>query len=357
LVDALAARYDFLEQSRPAPLAVIVPALTEAHETSAVPRLVERMLDHETPLGVLPAVVHAVVELGDDGVLVPLLSFLRLYRADSTFAAQPEALIEAARGVLVHGGDQGPELLASVTADGRASSELASRISALEQERRAPQAAETPVVVADAASPRLPLKLSQDAVDATFAEHIDDLRACIIDELGRNPELALLRIAFIAESDGSTHALSFAPNTPAFVDCLYPKVAAYRFPRFSAGRVVARYAVALRAHSSELVPATSSVEESPWWDWYATRPRPASSGSDPWWRSQQPLAAPAGPTERTTAVAATVSTSAARQPEPKAQPPTVTPGVTPAPEATSSSAATAEDAWWQPAGKATPAAH
>ena len=95
LVDALMARYDFLEQTRPAPLSVIVPALVEARETRALPQLLERMVDPETPLPVLPVVIDAVAALGDSTAVEPLLAFLRLYRADSAFARRARS---AARG-------------------------------------------------------------------------------------------------------------------------------------------------------------------------------------------------------------------------------------------------------------------
>jgi hypothetical protein len=372
LVDALAARYDFLEQSRPAPLAMIVPALVEAHESRAVPRLLERMLDHETPLAELPAVVRAVVDLGSDSVLEPLLSFLRLYRADSSFAAQPEALLEAARGVLVHGGDAGPELVASVLRDGRASAALAAGIAALSQPASATSAADEAALAAAGPSQAIPAKLTQEAVNATFAEHIDDLRGCIIDELGRNPKLALLRIAFIAESDGSTHALHFAPNTKELVDCLYPKVAAYRFPRFGAGREVASYVVAVRAGSEQPVATPPSAGEGHWWDGNAAhaRPEPTTHAGEPWWRSQQPLAPLIGPVERSAdtinaPVTVAPPTPAAdahgnpAQQKPAAQPTSAAP---PSPsnaparaqDAPVAPTPAAEDAWWTPNAPARP---
>jgi outer membrane protein assembly factor BamB len=370
LVDALAKRYDFLEQTRPAPLAVIVPALVEAHETRAVPRLVERMLDHETPLAVLPTVVHAVVELGDDGVVAPLLAFVRLYRADSSFAEQPEALIEAARGVLAHGREQGPALLASLVQDGRAGSAVSSGIAALWPSAQVPSAgADGTAAPAVQPAPALPEKLTQDAVNATFTEHVDELRACIIEELARNPKLALLRVAFIAESDGSTHALSFAPNSSALVDCLYPKIAAYRFPRFRSGREVESYVISVRPNAEQPTRKPADEEDAHWWDFYAARaraPGPAAPAI-PWWQSQQPLAAPAGPSAEANATQsaapataapapsvgapATVAAQAKSDTAPTTAPKAPSPAepAAPAPQAP---AAAPEDAWWTPAAPA-----
>jgi hypothetical protein len=382
LIDALLARYDFLEQTRPAPLAVIAPALVDAHETRAVPRLLERLADHETPPSALPVLVHAIVELGDSSVVTPLLDWLRLYRNDSSFAEQPDALLEAARGVLVHGGSEGPALLASITQDGRAGAALAGGIASLLVPRAAQPVLGAAVAPATPKAAPLPEKLTQEAIDSVFAEHIDDLRACAIDEIGRNPELARLRIAFIAESDGATHALSFAPNTPELVDCLYSKVAAYRFPHFRAGRQVATYSFVVRAREQPTSPADDGGQHN-FWDFYAAKADAAAlpPETEPWWRSHQWLApmiersandtsmpataSTADGSRATTAKQATAQPAAARSaranaPSPAAPAPsaasTSAPATRPAAEPAKSEPPAApptagEDAWWLPANK------
>lgn len=365
LIDALMARYDFLEQTRPAPLAVIAPALVDAHDTRAVPHLLERLADHETPPSALPVLVHAIVELGDSSVVTPLLDWLRLYRNDSSFADQPEALIEAARGVLVHGGSEGPALLASIAQDGRANPALASGIASLLAPATAATAAAPPPETVAAKVEPLPEKLAQEAIDSVFAEHIDDLRACAIDEIGRNPQLAQLRIAFIAESNGATHALSFAPNTPELVDCLYAKVSAYRFPHFRSGRQVAAYTFSLRPREQPQAPAEDGAEHH-FWDFYAAKADPAQPWpeGEPWWRTHQWLAPML---ERSTPAPA--ATNAASKPAPTPEPsPQQVPMATAAPATTTASnppaapapatpatppaqqpaAPEGEDAWWVP---------
>ncbi len=339
LIDALGQRYDFLEQTRPAPLAVIVPPLIEAHETRALPRLVERMFDHETPIGVLPLVVRAVSTLGDDAVLAPLSGFLRLYRADSSFAADPQALLEAARGILAHGGERGPALLREIAGDGRASPALARGVAAI-LDRRAAASAPALATAEPAPEPKpaLPDKLTQSQVNATFAEHADELRACIIDELGRNPKLGQVRIAFIAEADGSTHAFSFAPGSPQLQDCLYSKVAAYRFPRFRKGREVERYVIAVRAESPAPAQPGSPAQAGPahFWDAAAARAQPerVTAGATPWWRSQQPLAAMASMVQGGEDAAGEAAGAGA--------------GTTAGTGAKGGKRAAADDAWWVP---------
>jgi hypothetical protein len=313
----------------------------------------------------LPVLVHAIVELGDSSVVTPLLDWLRLYRNDSSFADQPDALLEAARGVLVHGGSEGPALLASIAQDGRANPALAAGIATLlAPAAAAPAAAQPQEVVAAKAEP-LPEKLAQEAIDAVFAEHIDDLRACAIDEIGRNPQLARLRIAFIAESNGATHALSFAPNTPELVDCLYAKVAAYRFPHFRAGRQVAAYVLSLRPREQPQAPADEG--EHHFWDFYAAKADATQAPEgEPWWRSHQWLAPMI---ERSTPVPAQSSASKApaapAQPAAMQAPPVAPPTTTTRPEAPTAAApapaastpqpqpaapapAEREDTWWVP---------
>lgn len=358
LIDALMARYDFLEQTRPAPLSVIVPALVEARETRALPLLLDRMVDPETPLPVLPVVVGAVAKLGDATAVEPLMAFLRLYRADSTFAKEPEALLAAARGVLALSGAEGPARIAEVAKGAAVSPEIAGRLAALLAPPKPAAAAPHVASAAPApASPALPARLTQAAVNATFAEHIDDLRGCILDEFTRNAELAQVRVAFIAESDGSAHAFSFVPNSPEFVDCAYPKVAGYRFPRFSGNREVFRYVIALR--TKEPAPAPERQGEGPWWQFYAVQAPQAvaSTGGSPWWRSQQRVVPLASETQPGPPAAVAPQPAPAVQPAipvPPAAPaqlsaPPVAPQQATTPAQTTTEPKPPEDVWWAPA--------
>jgi hypothetical protein len=235
-------------------------------------------------------------------------------------------------------------------------------------QRLPPLALEAPAT--EPAAVPLPRKLSPQAVAATFAEHEEELRPCVSAELERNPKLAQVRLAFIAESDGSTHALSITPNTPALQDCLYAKVASFRFPRFRAGREVESF-VMLVQKPAAAAPQVDDVAqgEEHFWDFFAARARSSALGA-PWWLSQQSFfsataAMPARRADaRTSASRATRPTSRSVTPVlavPGASATPATPNATPSAStvpATSAApappAAPAEDAWWQPAG--TPAA-
>jgi hypothetical protein len=342
LIDALQWHYDFIEQSRPAPLAVIVPALMDARETRAVPGLLARLTDHETPAPVLTTLVRGIVALGDERVVDPLADWLRLYRADSSFAADPEPLLEAARGIALHGADRGKALLASLLVPGAPALAALSR----EVERLlhpeaevAPDVSSAELATASSVAP-LPDKLSQEAVAETFAAHTEELRACIDEQRARTPELARVRVVFIAESDGATHSLSFAPGPPALVDCLYPKVASYRFPPFEHGRQIASYTITSGVVEASPVPDANAGSDAPWWSWYASHGRRthALSTTQPWWHSRQPLAP-------------LVEREISRAPTPDANPPAEavpSPAPVAQPKPNPPEPAPAEDAWWRP---------
>lgn len=351
LLAALRLRYDFLEQTRPAPLQVIVPPLVEGRDKRAVPALLERLLDHETPAAALPTLAHAIVELGDARVVDRLLAWLRLYRADSSFADAPEALLEAARGVALHGGARGRAALIALASEDRPHTpslpKLREGIAALLEPPAAntPQPAVSAPAVAHEAPPAPPLPdaLTPDAVAATFAAHAQPLQACLSAEHERSSEVSQVRMAFIAESDGGTHGLSFVPDRPTLSACLYATLANLRFPAFQRGRQVASFTLGLR-DATPVASAPTVVQERPaWWSWYAARaPQQASAPRRPWWRSRQPLAPLVEPPVRETGMAPDASGATAAPPEPAA--PTAAP-------------AKSQDDWWvpKPAGS-TPAA-
>lgn len=381
VIDALLQRYDFLEQTRPAPLAILVPALLDAHEPRALPNLIARMQDHETPLANLAGVVHAVVELGDEQVVAPLYAFLRLYRADSTFAEQPDALIEAARGIVVHGGQAGVEKLGALLHDGIVTPGLAAGVAELLEPKATVPATAVAAAKPEAPPVQLPGSLAPQALRAAFAAHDEELRACLAPELARNAKLAQVRIALIVESDGSTHALHVAPAGDDVLDCMYPKLAQLRFPRFRSGRQVATYV--LPAHAPEAASARQTVlasADDTFWALQAAHPRALPHPTEPWWHSKQPIVALALPqTEEAPSwlpqTGAGASSDAGAATTPEAAEPALAPSRPAAPEATETTAPAAtapavpagqeatppaappsagaggEDQWWVPAGK------
>jgi len=345
LVAALERRYDFIEGTRPAPLAIIAPALARAGERSAAPGLLARLWDHETPATALPSLLRALGALGDAATAASLLEWLELYRADSSLRAQPDALSEGARAAHAldpEGTRDALRELASAPGLPEAS------VLAIRALLAPPAKALEPVAIAKAAPPppprpRLP---SQGALDAAFAAQLGAVQPCVAEELQRNPKLRQLRIAFIAESDGSAHGFHFAPASDALSDCMYPKVASIRVPPFTEPRSVEQVVINL-VHPGDAPVATSGAAagDGPWWTRAPRAPREKTRAT-PWWRIEQPLPprldADAGSAQdiesgaRPPSLASPAATPAAPAPTPARAP-----APTPAP-------APATDAWWLP---------
>ena len=330
LMEALARRYDYLEDTQAPPLEAIVPALLEMEHAEAVPQLIHHMMDHETPARVLPDVVRAVVRLGGEDAVPALRTFLVLYHADSEFqgpvadqapeeeggqpiSADPEAraLAFAAEGIFEHGGVEGRELLASLSVEtARTHEPIAAYIQGLYQsereaeERRAQEeeaAAQAALAEAAAeAEAALPNRLSQEQVNQTFAANADSIRECVAGELERNPRLNQVRLVFILSSDGQASELTVAPNSDPLVECMRGQVADIEFPRFRQRRMRANFVVSIRGGTEEVEGGQPAVqplpEDAPWWAWSQRRAalrgvaEQVPAEVEPWWAEREPPA-------------------------------------------------------------------
>ncbi|MBX3270076.1 MAG: PQQ-binding-like beta-propeller repeat protein [Sandaracinaceae bacterium] len=332
LVEALARRYDFLQETESPPLEAIVPALLAMRHTESVPQLVNHLMNHETPAEVLPDLVDAIVQLGGADAVPALRRFLVLYRQDSLFAGPTEdrasseggqveranpgarALALAARGIFEHGGPAGRELLASLSAErapvhpplrehiaGLYEAEQAAAERAEREEEAARQAA---LAAASAqAEAALPPRLSQEQVNATFHENADQLRECIADELERNERLAQVRVVFILENDGRASEVTVAPRSDELSRCLGERVAQIQFPRFRQRRMRATFVVSVRGgadaeatDTTQPALASRAPEGAPWF-WYEQERARLRGVADQvpavaaWWAERQPPAA------------------------------------------------------------------
>ena len=368
LVEALSRSYDFLEGSASPPLQVIVPALVEANERSAVNGLLSQLMDHETPTAVLPALINAIVQLGDASSAPVLKSFVVLYHGDSALRETPEVLTAAAEGVFKLGGTDGRATLQKLAGESSTPATVATAIHQLfdtdEQQRDARARAEAQaaeVALRDAARhayDSLPQRLTQEQINQTFGAHIEEIRGCVMDELGRNPELAQVRFLFIMNNDGTAREFTYAPNSAEFVACVRPKIATIEFPRFKDIRQRGVFTIGVRAghgadasHSADADAAHQDAQH--WWSRnarLAANSSPVTTGL-PWWVRR---AAPVQATPETTAVAAqptatatttTPATTATQTPTATTTtvPATATPGTT-AP----AQPAADENQWWLP---------
>jgi hypothetical protein len=301
LVQGLDQHYDFIEDTKVPPLGLIVPSLIEQQQREAVPGLIRHMMDHETPLDLLPLVVRAVVELGDEQVAPALREFLRLYHADTTFRETPDALAVAAEGMYRHGGPEGREMLQQLVADATTLEGLSTNVREMfdAEQRRAEASARAEAeaaaqAAADARRQEVaarPLRLSQEQVNSAFAEHADALRECIVSEIERNPRLAQVRFVFILEGDGTAHDYTFAPNTAEFIQCLQPKLSEVSFPPFRQRRQRATFTISVRPSAPEQQETAAAEPDGPqpWWVKHRGRVAPPNvvASALPWFVRRQ----------------------------------------------------------------------
>ena len=169
-----------------------------------------------------------------------------------------------------------------------------------------------------------PLRLNQAQINEAIATQADPLRACITEELARDPRLAQVRITFLIENVGRAVNLTYAPNSEEFTSCMAPIMQVVEFPEFRTRRQRAMFTISIRG--SEATRATASADlpaNAPWWAFNQARAE-ASGGGAPasergWWMNRPPPAVNAPTPAATPATATTPSTSLwwmQRQPTP-----------------------------------------
>lgn len=113
----LRARFNFVEDTQAKAVDIMARAVADLKAKEAVPLLVAHLEDHETPLPTVEAIVKALIEIGDEAVLVPFRDFLLMYRADPDFKKSTTALNLVADGLLKLGGEEERQLLRFVQND------------------------------------------------------------------------------------------------------------------------------------------------------------------------------------------------------------------------------------------------
>jgi hypothetical protein len=363
LVAALERRYDFIEGTRPAPLAIIAPALARAGERSAAPGLLARVWDHETPATALPSLLRALGLLGDAATAASLLDWLAQYRADSSLRAEPEALLEGARAAFALDREGSREALALLASTPQLTEASALAIRALIEPPAKP-AEPAQLAKAEPPAPPKPRLPSQSALDAAFAAHLEAIQPCVALELQRDPKLRQLRIAFIAEGDGSAHAFHFAPASDALANCMYPKVASIRLPVFTEPRSVEHVVINLKHEAEQATAPAAGSDDVPWWAQQARASRERTNAT-PWWRIEQLLpprldasagsaleieagARPSAELTPPPSPTAPVTPVPVAPPQPAAAAPAAPAGPTPAAPTPAASTEEPEQPWWVP---------
>lgn len=225
-IDGEEDHYNFLENRQAPPLDVIAPTLASMGAREAVPLLLQHLLDHETPAAWLPVIVDAIVELEDANAVPQLQAFVQRYRADSAFAGDRSAPLQAAvAGIFKLGDAAARQWLTDLRGDQSAHREIRDAVArAFDAEARGTQGRTDEQRIAAAreqlqgrvnalraAVQRYPAALSQEQFDDEWNNHLDDLRACAQGVLTRRPDLNEIRITVTVRSEPNSELFETTP--------------------------------------------------------------------------------------------------------------------------------------------------
>lgn len=216
LVAALADHYDYLEGRQVPPLQVIAPTLVQMSARDAVPGLLAHLLDHETPVAVLPDVVTAVATLGEAAVVPALRQWVQLYKSDSAFRGDNAvALAAATEAIFRHGDAEARQWLRTLSQDASVNVAIKTRVEELftreaataagaaaattENERQALLQAELNRL--HEAQSAVPQTLTDEAFDEVWNTKLDDIRECAQGAVTRNPALNQIRVVVTLRSE------------------------------------------------------------------------------------------------------------------------------------------------------------
>ena len=298
LVDALAQRYDFLAaegERAPPPLRAIVPALARAGRADAFDALLPHLDDPATPVDALPMLVEQLVRWGGPAALPPLLAFVRRYRADSTFAADPAALSRAALAIETLGDTAQRGELAAWLGQSDTQPALVAAIALAHREG----ASQLPVSAGNAADESDPRALdaqrepvtrlaSGESVEAHALEQLEQLAPCLQAARIEHPSLRAVRVRLVLEREGRVALVSALPGGE-LERCIADAVFTMRWPHIRARRQQVGFTL-------HLAPDDTPAASPPllWWQVAASRaPRGVGPRAGlPWWDSPTGTRAP-----------------------------------------------------------------
>jgi outer membrane protein assembly factor BamB len=229
LVQALTgeqSHYNFLENRQAPPLDVIAPTLAAMGAREAVPVLLQHMLDHETPISQLPAVINAIADLGDASAIPQLQAFVQRYKSDSAFAGDRDVPLQTAvAGIFRLGDAQARQWLTNLSNDASAHAPLRGAITRLFEEERSGSERRTEEQQIAAAQEQLdgrlnelraavsnfPRQLTNEAFENEWNNHLDELRNCAQSVLVRLPNLNQIRITVTIRSEPADDLFQTTP--------------------------------------------------------------------------------------------------------------------------------------------------
>ncbi len=268
LVKALDVHYDFLEGTRAPPMHVVSAALANMKEKSAVPGLIDHLLDHETPVEHIKPIALAIRDLGGPEAAKPLQKYLTLYRSDSSFVGNEDGLAAVADALVQLMGKEGERLINRVRSDRQTLPELKMQLAVLmadsdesaraelelaetkrkEAETRAQQKAKERAHAKERAAAGPPMSLQRSDINKVIAKNREAIKPCVQLALSKMPTLSNIRLRLVIEGPkGKATQVQVLPNNiQGLKACLENSFEKIRFPVFRNPRQMATYSINIR---------------------------------------------------------------------------------------------------------------
>ncbi|MBN2714631.1 MAG: PQQ-binding-like beta-propeller repeat protein [Deltaproteobacteria bacterium] len=249
LIDSLSVRYDYLEQIAAPPTNVVAPALANMSATKALPGLMQQILDYETPTPNIEPIASAILKLGDESVVQPLLAFIVKYHADTSFVGYEDGLNRICEVILKYGSEKEKKAIESVRDNAQTLPELKKQLMTVldpDADKKAMALAIKKAQEAEIARQRAielqkaqelanrPYFLSRDQIASTISKNAYLLRPCIKSALEKRLGLRQVRMKFaITGANGKPAGLHILPNDiPGLQECLANGLSQIEFPKF-----------------------------------------------------------------------------------------------------------------------------
>ena len=249
LIDSLSVRYDYLEQISAPPTNVVAPALANMGAKKALPGLMQQILDYETPTANIEPIASALLALGDKTVVAPLMAFVILYHADTSFVGYESGLNRICEVILKYGDEKDKKQIEAIRDNPQTLPELRKQLLTIldpEADQKAMALAIKKAQEAEVARQRAielkkaqelanrPYFLTRDTIASTISQNAYLLRPCIKSALEKRLGLRQVRMKFsITGATGKPGGLQILPtDIPGLQECLSDGLSQIEFPKF-----------------------------------------------------------------------------------------------------------------------------
>ena len=293
LLAALDQHYDYVQGTLSPPVDVIAEALAAQSTIEAVPKLQQRLFDYATPMQSLPSLARALAILSPRVAANSLERLLSRYRADSSFASDPQSYLSliqiwlevdttTAHAQIEHWAKEEssqPVLRAALQTWLAQENVALASLTSDEHGETDP----------NSATPALPYLVAQQELWETLQAQRDDWLPCLQPLREHLPDLQQFRMAMVVNAQGESQHRHYLPNDEKVSRCLNEKLAKYRFPKSRTARQLAVFTVELKGR--EDLPPVPDPAQQPWWFAYMTTAKSSTTKTRPipWWQDQNPV--------------------------------------------------------------------